>query len=95
MEKHLLEKWKKAIGHHQNVKNIAFVCNLHFESKSMIEMDGQLFLKHGSIPSIFGNIHSPTVIENSSMINQNEDVAVKIEPIDSSDTVKLVNINQM
>lgn len=59
MEKHILEKWKEAISQHQEIKNITILCNLHFEHESLIEMEGQLFLKHGSVPSIFDNIQSP------------------------------------
>ncbi|XP_055305238.1 zinc finger protein 82 homolog isoform X2 [Sitodiplosis mosellana] len=91
MERHILDKWKEAISHHQEVKNITFVCNLHFERESMIEMDGHLFLKHGSIPSIFG-INPPTDSEI-----ENEEMAVKMEPIstETPNTVQLVNINRI
>lgn len=59
METHLFHKWKDAIGKHQEFRNITFVCSLHFDASSMVEMNGKLFLKHGTVPSVFINHHHP------------------------------------
>ncbi|XP_031633963.1 zinc finger protein 184-like [Contarinia nasturtii] len=93
MEKQLYEEWIKAIKKHQIIRNITFVCNLHFDPKSMVKINGKMLLKHGTVPSIFTN-------KNHINSNIEEDVSLKLEPVvieegHAKDTFQLVNVDQI
>lgn len=73
IERNHYNKWLDAIGQHQKVKSITYVCNLHFKPEEIYQRHKRISLKSGSIPSIFAsNQH-----ENNKRNEFDDDIPVR------------------
>lgn len=55
LEENLHAKWLEAIRQHHDIKNLTYVCSLHFEQHSIFRTKGRNALIYGAIPTIFNH----------------------------------------